>query len=124
MSLKVRDSYSQKGVINVKCNAKIGEAYWQTSQENINVITKPSYMLESRSSSNTGKTITNELSKFQILYRIPPVDPMLHLLSNFLKLLTFCLKVILYSQFYLLSEHGNFQFAVTVIVLSQVFLCK
>jgi len=74
MCLKVRDSYSQKGVINVKCNAKIGEAYWQTSQENINVITKPSYMLESRSSSNT--------------------------------------------------EHGNFQFAVTVIVLSQVFLCK
>ena len=56
MSLKVREGHSKAGKINVKCNAKIGEAYWQTSQIGITVI-KPSYMLESRSSSNSGRNI-------------------------------------------------------------------
>jgi len=72
MTLRVRESHS--GSISVKCNANIGEAYWKTSQANVNVISKPSYMLESRSSSN--------------------------------------------------SELGNFHFATTVILLSQVVLCK
>ena len=54
MRLVVRDSHSESGVVNVKCNANIGEAYWQTSHVNVNVITKPSYMLESRSHSNSG----------------------------------------------------------------------
>ena len=33
-----------------------GEAYWQTSQLSVTVISKPSYMLESKSSSNTGQS--------------------------------------------------------------------
>ena len=53
----MREGHSKAGKINVKCNAKIGEAYWQTSQIDITVINKPSYMLESRSSSNSGMDI-------------------------------------------------------------------
>ena len=55
MRLLVRESHSQAGVVNVKCNANIGEAYWQTSHVNINVLNKPSFKLESRSDSNSGK---------------------------------------------------------------------
>ena len=57
MTLRVREGHSKAGKIIVKCNAKIGEAYWQTSQREISVISKPSYMLESRSSSNSGDSL-------------------------------------------------------------------
>ena len=57
MRLVVRESHSEAGVVNVKCNANIGEAYWQTSQLNINVVNKPSFKLQSRSHSNSGKNI-------------------------------------------------------------------
>ena len=57
MRLLVRESHSQAGVVNVKCNANIGEAYWQTSHVNINVLNKPSFKLESRSDSNSGKNL-------------------------------------------------------------------
>lgn len=53
MRLVVRESHSEAGVVNVKCNANIGEAYWQTSQLNINVVNKPSFKLQSRSHSNS-----------------------------------------------------------------------
>ena len=55
MRLLVKETHSQAGVVNVKCNANIGEAYWQTSNMDITVISSPSYMLESRSHSHSGK---------------------------------------------------------------------
>ena len=74
MTLRVRETQAVSGVLVIKCNANIGqfylrqnlnkmtsislvlsgEAYWQTSQLSVTVISKPSYMLESKSSSNTG----------------------------------------------------------------------
>ena len=77
MTLRVRESQAVSGVLVIKCNANIGqfwdktqqndkktrislvlsgEAYWQTSQLSVTVISKPSYMLESKSSSNTGQS--------------------------------------------------------------------
>ena len=41
----------------MKCNANIGEAYWQTASATVAVLAKPSYMLESRSSSNSGQNM-------------------------------------------------------------------
>ena len=77
MTLRVRETQAVSGVLVIKCNANIGqfylrqnlkqndkkirislvlsgEAYWQTSQLSVTVISKPNYMLESKSSSNTG----------------------------------------------------------------------
>lgn len=53
MRFTVRENHFSKSSLVVKCNAKIGEAYWQTSQVEIPIMGKPSYMLESRSTSNT-----------------------------------------------------------------------
>ena len=44
--------------LQVKCNANIGEAYWQTASATVAVLAKPSYMLESRSSSNSGQNMS------------------------------------------------------------------
>ena len=62
MRLLVKETHSQAGVVNVKCNANIGEAYWQTSNIDITVISSPSYMLESRSHSHSGNLIFITLS--------------------------------------------------------------
>jgi len=53
MRFTVRESHFSADSLVVKCNANIGEAYWQTSQVEIQIIGKPSYMLESRSTSNS-----------------------------------------------------------------------
>jgi len=52
MRLTVRDNHLSASSLVVKCNANIGEAYWQTTDSVIQVVGKPSYMLHSRSSSN------------------------------------------------------------------------
>ena len=54
MRFTVRDNHLSASSLVVKCNANIGEAYWQTSDATIQIIGKPSYMLESRSNSNSG----------------------------------------------------------------------
>ena len=54
MRLTVRDNHLSASSLVVKCNANIGEAYWQTTDAAIQVVGKPSYMLHSRSSSNQG----------------------------------------------------------------------
>ena len=51
----MRDNHLSASILNVKCNANIGEAYWQTTDAVIQVIGKPNYMLERRSCSNQGK---------------------------------------------------------------------
>jgi len=60
MRFTVRDNHLSASSLVVKCNANIGEAYWQTSDAIIQIIGKPSYMLESRSNSNSviGKSTT------------------------------------------------------------------
>jgi len=60
MRFTVRENHLSASSLVVKCNANIGEAYWQTSDATIQIIGKPSYMLESRSNSNSviGKSTT------------------------------------------------------------------
>jgi len=60
MRLTVRDNHLSANSLVVKCNANIGEAYWQTTDAVIQVIGKPNYMLERRSCSNQviGKSTT------------------------------------------------------------------
>jgi len=60
MRFTVRENHLFASSLVVKCNANIGEAYWQTRSETIQIIGKPSYMLESRSNSNSviGKSTT------------------------------------------------------------------
>ena len=55
LSLLARPAHLAAKRIVVKCTARIGEAYWQTSDATITVVSKPSYMLESRSNSNSGQ---------------------------------------------------------------------
>ena len=59
MRLTLRDNHLLANSLVVKCNANIGEAYWQTTDAVIQVIGKPSYMLHSRSSSYSGKLVRN-----------------------------------------------------------------
>jgi len=63
MRLTLRDNHLLANSLVVKCNANIGEAYWQTTDAVIQVIGKPSYMLHSRSSSYSeiGKSRTISL---------------------------------------------------------------
>lgn len=57
MRFTVRENHFREDSLVVKCNANIGEAYWQTSQVAIRIIGKPSYMLESRSSRSNSVTV-------------------------------------------------------------------
>jgi len=55
MTFTVRENHLSASSLDVKCNANIGDAYWQTSQAKIEIIGRPSYMLESRSNTNQEK---------------------------------------------------------------------
>ena len=50
----MRDNHLSASSLVVKCNANIGEAYWQTTDAAIQVIGKPSYKLHSRLNSSSG----------------------------------------------------------------------
>ena len=54
MRFSVRENHLFQRKLIVKCNANIGEAYWQTSEASIDIIGKPSITLPSRSNSYAG----------------------------------------------------------------------
>ena len=45
MRFTVRENHFSQSSLVVKCNANIGEAYWQTSQVVIQIIGKPRYVV-------------------------------------------------------------------------------
>ena len=65
MRFTMRDNHLSANSLVVKCNANIGEAYWQTTDAVIQVIGKPSYMSHSRSNSYSGN-----LSRTYLLFAI------------------------------------------------------
>ncbi|XP_023329321.1 uncharacterized protein LOC111702032 isoform X2 [Eurytemora carolleeae] len=68
MSFIIQDShYVRNGIIEVKCNAKIGEAYWKSATASIQLQGRPSYMLESRSSANSGISLLSKAVLFLYL---------------------------------------------------------
>ena len=66
MTFTVRENHLSASSLDVKCNANIGDAYWQTSQAKIEIIGRPSYMLESRSNTNQGILLWNLTLKLNV----------------------------------------------------------